>query len=103
MVVMPDKVPDESPCHAELNIVSKMRIVGHEYLRDQRFETRFEDQDVNMRGTVVVPVLGVQEFADHISLDRNGIADRLNTSETKRTRIVSNEFATQVHIRLRWI
>ena len=47
---MTDMVADEGSGHPEPNIILKMRVAGHEYLRDQRLETRLVNQNVNVHG-----------------------------------------------------
>jgi len=48
-------------CHAELHVAVDMGVVGIVDLRDQHLESRLEDQGVQMRGTIGVPALRLEQ------------------------------------------
>src|SRR5262249_59373671 len=68
-------------------------------LGDQRLEPRLADQEVQVRGTEIMPALGAQQLANW-TVDRNRIAGRLDAAEVEMALGIGRELAAQIHLGL---
>src|SRR6266478_8006990 len=76
-----------------------MLVVGRVDLRDQGFEARFVDHEVQMRGPEVVATGRLHQFSDW-PIDRNWIPRRFHAAEMKAPGFVGNKPPAQIHLGL---
>jgi len=63
-LVVTDVVAEKGPRNAELGVAVEIRIGGIIRLRDQHFEARLDDEHVQVRGPVRMPMLRAQQPTD---------------------------------------
>ena len=98
-LVVPHEFPDQRSRDAELRVAVDVGIGWIVDLRDQGLESLLEDQRMQMRGPIGMPVLRLQQ-APHHATDRNGIADEHHGAEGEVAISISRQLAAQVHVNL---
>src|SRR5579885_3003306 len=95
-------ITDERAGDAELHIAIELLVVIDIDLRDQRFESVFENQEVQVRRTKIVPLAGTDKVA-HRTINRDRIARRLDAAKAEIPVFAGGEFAAEIHRRLLWV